>query len=272
MISYTMSHEDYHADKSALSSSVLKKMLRDQNTISLAHAKDYMDSPPEQSQAMAMGSALHCAILEPMELLKRFVVMPEMDRRTKSGKEEYAAFMLKNSGKEFLTEEQRDLVNSMAAAIKGHEDAAKLLCNPEPSEVSLFWEDGELKCKARLDKYLKAEETIVDIKSTRDASPYAFERDILKMGYWIQAGWYTLAAQANQLPAKKFVFVAVENVRPFGVLVHELDPYYIEAAYQKLIPMVEAYREAVKTNHWPAYSTIRNRVMLPSWMDNQEDE
>ncbi len=42
--------------------------------------------PPETTTAFRVGSAVHCAILEPEEFNARFVVSQKFDRRTKDGK------------------------------------------------------------------------------------------------------------------------------------------------------------------------------------------
>ena len=41
----------------------------------------------EDSPALIMGKAVHCRILEPQEFGKRYTIAPQIDRRTKEGKE-----------------------------------------------------------------------------------------------------------------------------------------------------------------------------------------
>lgn len=52
----------------------------------------------EKLQALDMGTALHCLLLEPEEFDKRFIVAPQFNRRSNAGKEEEAAFLNKVAG------------------------------------------------------------------------------------------------------------------------------------------------------------------------------
>src|SRR6056297_780015 len=84
MIIRNESNEDYHANK-AISSSHAKLAYK-----SLQLFKDNEDGLIErkESPAMALGSAIHTAVLEPDEYTNRYIVKPEgLNGRTKEGKE-----------------------------------------------------------------------------------------------------------------------------------------------------------------------------------------
>ena len=80
-----MNNEQYHADTSAISASGLKLFMR-----SPAHYyAAYLDPNRVERQptpAMRLGTATHCAILEPTRFNAEYAVIPEsIDRRTKEG-------------------------------------------------------------------------------------------------------------------------------------------------------------------------------------------
>ena len=77
-----------------------------------AHYKFYLDNPPEDTTAMRIGRAVHAAILTPTAYKRDFVTLPAgIDRRTKAGKEEYAAFIEASAGKEILTEDCQQILS-----------------------------------------------------------------------------------------------------------------------------------------------------------------
>ena len=60
------------------------------------------DTPREDTKAMQLGRAVHAAILTPTAYKRDFAVTPDIDRRTKAGKEAYEAFCAEAEGKEIL--------------------------------------------------------------------------------------------------------------------------------------------------------------------------
>ena len=76
-----MTNEDYHADTSAISASGLKLFMR-----SPAHYyATYLDPnriERSPTPAMRVGTATHCAILEPERFSAEYIALPEgLDRR-----------------------------------------------------------------------------------------------------------------------------------------------------------------------------------------------
>jgi len=85
-----VSYDDY-AQWPAVRSSDLKLFAR-----TPAHAR-YAMTHPEQTSAMILGSATHCAILEPHEFAMRYVEAPKLDRRTNAGKAAWAQFLAEDA-------------------------------------------------------------------------------------------------------------------------------------------------------------------------------
>jgi hypothetical protein len=77
-----------------LSYSALKAFAKSPN-----HYLQYVNREFVETPAMVLGSALHCAVLEPNEYGKRYTIAPKFDRRTKAGKEQAEAWELAADGK-----------------------------------------------------------------------------------------------------------------------------------------------------------------------------
>lgn len=231
-----------------------------------AHAKWNKDHDHD-TPALAFGRAFHAAILEPTELLTRFIVAPEdLDRRTNAGKAEYKALLA--SGKTILTHEDMYRITCMNAAIRQHATARQLIGEIEAVEQSVFWEMSGVKCKARLDARAKAR--VVDLKSTADASPHEFARSIINYRYWIQAAHYLESMYAHEQDVNEFVIIAVESAPPFGVAVYSIDQGYIDAGRAKLSTALKLHAECTKTDKWPSYPEKIEPVLCPAWLAEQE--
>jgi hypothetical protein len=125
-----ISNEEYHADP-AISASQLKEICKSP----FHYWKRYVDpdrSPSEPTAAMRLGSLVHCAVLEPNELLQRYAVGP--DRRTKEGKA--TAERMIADGIEPVSASDFEQALSMAAAVRSHPTAGLLLANGQLSSRS----------------------------------------------------------------------------------------------------------------------------------------
>ena len=99
-------NEEYHKGP-GLSSSDLKLLAR-----SPLHYKTAKAFHPEETNAMRLGTAVHCAILEPDRIDVEYVLAPEgIDRRTKAGKAQWAE--LEATGKTILSCEEAQVVQGM---------------------------------------------------------------------------------------------------------------------------------------------------------------
>lgn len=91
---FSLSNAEYH------SGSGISKSQLDMVELSPALLK-WQESAPvdeEKLQALDMGTALHCLLLEPDEFDKRFIVAPAFNRRTTAGKAAEAEFLAECRG------------------------------------------------------------------------------------------------------------------------------------------------------------------------------
>ena len=141
------------------------------------------------------------------------------------------------------------------------------------AEYSYFVECPEtgLKLKCRPDYENK--NTLIDIKSTRDASPKGFARQSANLLYYVQAAYYLdVYNLANHTNIKEFYFIAVENTAPWGCCVHKVKEYDIEYGreiYRKALLDIKKYREESKCKDFKRdnfiYGTGILELELPPW-------
>ena len=91
---------------------------------------------------MKLGTATHCAILEPERFEIEYVEAPCVDRRTKDGKALWSE--LEQSGKIILSSDEYTKVVEMASAMRRHELASKLITGE--ARVSSLNVETEIWC------------------------------------------------------------------------------------------------------------------------------
>lgn len=242
----------------------------------LSRSPAHSQIPRGDTPALLLGRALHCMVLEPSEFPQRYAVMPHFDRRTKEGKAGFEAFKAQHPTAEALDGEQAGNVDGMFRALRGHGKARELLLEGEgQNEVSLFWDECGIPCKARLDRLrmLGAECAIVDIKSCRDARAHAFCRDaIWGFGYHIKLAWYCMGARACGFNVTQAWLTAVESEPPYGVVVYRVDQAVLDYGAKECRRLLAEYAKCSTAGRWPGYDEEPQTLGLPPSLAEWEGE
>jgi hypothetical protein len=257
---YEMSNHDYHKVP-GLSCSAFKELLR-----SPAHYKHYITEKKEPTPAMAVGTAIHTAILEPDKFKDEIAIAPICDRRTKAGKDEYTAFCEASAGKTIITQADHENVIGMVEGLQWCEAAVNLLSSGFP-ELSVFATDPQhgFLWKVRPD-WLTPAGACVDVKKCQDASPQGFQKQIGSYGYHIQAALYMqVLTWATGKEHNRFFFIAIEEKPPHCCAVFELDYTSLDAARLKIQRGAALYAECLKNDRWPGYSGEIQTNGCPKW-------
>jgi len=224
------------------------------------HYQASLEAERTETKAMQIGSAVHCAVLEPNDLFERYCVAPKLDKRTKDGKEQWAA--LESSGKIILSQGDYQMIAAVGDAVRAHESAAKLLMRGHP-EVTVFTDINGIPAKCRIDWYRKG--ICIDLKTTEDASPDGFAKSCATYGYAQQAAWYLDCCEAAGLEAHTFAFIAVEKSAPYAVAIYELTPESIEFGRTQYQRALNQYKHCKESGNWPGYSSKIQLLALPVW-------
>jgi hypothetical protein len=156
-------------------------------------------------------------------------------------------------------------VGSMTEQLYKHPEARKLL-HGALKEISIKFELDGFPCKGRLDAYHadgELEGVVVDLKTTRDASPEGFKRAAYSYGYHRQAAWYLQGLKTLGLPATSFYIIAVETSAPHAVAVYKLSEKALEAGLKEVTELFALYKECKSTNEWDGYSRTAQVLELP---------
>lgn len=242
--------------------------------------KYFLDHPIEQTPAMAFGSACHKFVLENEDFPKEYALAPNVDKRTKAGKEEWETFMASIGDRTPISMDDNQIMIDMFLAIERNPLAKKLIFGKGETEVPFFWTDPETgeTCKVKLDRLVKYNRKwyVVDYKTTACAETFRFNSDIWKMGYFMQAGMYCegvkVAKKLRKLPG--FLFVAQEKKAPYSVNVIEVSEEVMNAGVAKFHQLLEKYHDCKALDQWPGYcGDVPNDSYVPGWMEREmEDE
>lgn len=251
-----LTNAQYHAHPAISSSDVKAVALK-----SLAHWKGAVR---KSSSAFDLGTAVHALLLEPHLDL---VVKGPADRRGNEWKDKKLGADL--DGKLLLTSGEYDIAMSMRDAVMQHDVAAEMLQRSGLiAEASFFATDPEtgLQIKCRPDAVHPESGLLVDVKTTKTASPEGFAREVQAYGYDIQAAFYQHVLTLNDIRCRPMTFICVEKEPPFAVCVHVLSDSYVahgmRRAEDAIRKIITATRNNSFTTGWPSVNVIEP----PRWL------
>ena len=259
-IRHDLTNQEYHASP-AISKSGLDLIRK-----APAIYRWRQSNPTEQTPAMSLGSLTHTVVLEPEVFAHSVIARPEgIDRRTSAGKADWAAFEIMAEGREIVTAEEMSKLCQIQQAVHNHPAAAKALAGSPTIEQSIFWDVDGIACRCRPDAVTE-KGVIVDLKTTRDASPEGFAKSIQAYRYHVQAAFYSDGYRAAFGEAPRgFVFVAVETEPPYLVAVYVASEAMTQRGRIDYQTDLDTFRRCQESGIWPGYSEAPLTIDLPKW-------
>lgn len=300
-----LTNEAYHSNPGVSNSG-----LTELNRSPLHYWHRYMNPAREKREptpAMAFGTAIHAAILEPDRFMDEFVREPhpadfngclvslddyrakakELDiKGVSAAKKDDIKALIKaidesvmffddcakavTEGKTVITADQMEACIQISRQLRSQK-AAKTLFSMGVAETSIYWKDAEtgVLCRCRPD-FLGI--GILDVKSTEDASPKAFQRSIWNYRYWVQMAFYidgVKAATGDELP---FVFAAWEKSAPYASAFYAGDRFMLEAGRKEYKRLLRVLANCLETGKWPGYSQQIETITLPLYAQKEIEE
>ena len=231
----------------ALNQSGAKELLK-----SPAHYQAYLNRTQEDSKALRVGTAVHKLALEGLDAYNAsHAIAPEVDKRTKDGKQAWQDFVTANEGKAILTADEGQLVDNVAnAAAKCMKEHGIVLSKTEVMFTAFL---GDVLVKCAIDG-ISDDGYIYDLKTCEDASPQGFLSAVRKYLYNLQAYFYRHAVEsAYKCRVLGFRFIAVEKEPPFATAVYELGPELMTNAAFDFERALALYKQCTASGEWPGY-------------------
>lgn len=243
-----MIKQDFDTYKSSdgISASTIKQF-----RISPKYWKYMSEQPPiEPTRPMIIGSAVHCAILEPHLFNDKFVFLPNLDMRRTEDKKIFSEIKSNHPQALLLSNSERDLTVPLIDSIKNNEIAMQFFNNAD-NEIDFYGVDEitGLKIKGRIDNLPKFGNAVVDLKTCQSSTPESFLRDIINNGHHIQAVHYL-----ELTGRKEFVFVAVEKSEPYTCSIFALDNVFLEVARNERRMILDLIKWSFDNNYYCDYN------------------
>jgi hypothetical protein len=208
---------------------------------------------PEESSRFDLGSAAHMMLLERRS--DQIVIVNADDWRKKEAKE--ARDSARANGQTPVLARHYDLMNEMVAAAYAFIATTELngIFELGHAEQTVIWQEGETWCRARPDLLSADRRIIVDYKTTENAEPEAFIRQIGRMSYDLQAEWYVRGVKSVTGQEPVFVFLVQEISPPYACSLVSLSNAYRAIGQSKVSRALTTWMACIASKQWPAYST-----------------
>lgn len=218
---------EYFGETDFFNFSLIKELLK-----SPLHFQTARVTPKEATPAMKLGSTIHCYLLEPLRFANEYLEEPELDKRTK----EYKEFAAKNTDKFLYSKKEVNPILEKLEIIKkesnidAYPSLLRILDGDTINEHAIFWD----KYKCKIDAFDDDEDTLIDIKTTLDASPEAFSKTIFNSYYYLQLAHYGLGLKAASKKINEYKIIAIQTSAPFDVVEYVISDDVMSYAEQKL--------------------------------------
>lgn len=236
----------------------------------------------QTTDALSLGRAIHCAMLEPERFAREYIAEPdfgscranadkgvstEQGRENKKRRDEWRAEHPEVDVLKLTAAEERTIRGMVGAVLA--EPSVRMLLEDAMPEVTLRWADGDtgVECKARLDVWQPRLDAILDLKSCLDASVEAFGRSVGNYGYHHQDDFYRRGIVATLGVRPTFAFLAVEKEAPHDLMLHEIDADAYQLARATNADRLQRFAKCLRTNTWPGlYTGGPTTLSLKPWV------
>jgi PDDEXK-like uncharacterized protein DUF3799 len=269
---YEIPEDVYHADPvpwGSLSSTGARTILND------CPAKfRYEQTHPVYKQIFDFGSAAHKLVLGTGPLL---AIVEAENWRTKAAQEKQKE--AREAGKIPLLTAEHEQVKAMANALRDHPLASAALdpARGGKPEQSLFMQDeaSGVWLRSRLDwmpdPHSAMRPVVFDYKTTKNASPDSFAREMANYRYHLQAAWYShLYYEITGVDAP-FLLIAQDKEPPYLVAVCQPDAEAMRAGRDLMRQAIDIYASCAAVDEWPGYGNEVHTISLPPWARAREE-
>lgn len=223
-------------------------------------------SPWEPTSSMRIGSMVHKIVLEGEQSFQDCYSAPPSDglkrptaTQLKAKKPSAATVAQISAWDEYeksiegkISPDASELATARLCcdSIAHHPEAVRLLSAIESTEVTIIYDAYGQPMRSRIDGVTP--KGIVDVKTTRDASPRGFKSSVYKYNYGLQQFVYSWAYyQAYGRMPEYFIFLCVETSAPYHTALYTL-PNGNDIYWRKIFEAaVRRFGDCKRTGVWP---------------------
>jgi len=198
----------------------------------------------KETDALIFGRFIHSCCLEPDTVDKEYHLLPsDFNLRSKANKELYQSII--DSGKMPIKWDMQQKANEMVDRIFESKNAKMLLKGIAEKEYFATIDGIEMKSKVDLVNSEKG--YILDLKTTLNAEPEAFIKEMENRKYFQQAWLYRHMANLNGENIKKFFFLNITKEMPYTMSIIEVSDEQFQIGEAMFWHSFSLYKQALKT-------------------------
>ncbi|MCC6256213.1 MAG: PD-(D/E)XK nuclease-like domain-containing protein [Ignavibacteriaceae bacterium] len=251
---------------------LIRKLQKNEIVLSFSSLKEFAKSPrhfvkykteeKKQTQAMKIGKAFHCMILEPLKFDELYIVnfqhempFPNKDLRNAENKKAKEVLLkeAKEAGKELLTETEYEELKTYQRIINDNQISKSLLNKITKTEVKIEYVFNGLNFIGYIDAIGNG--MILDLKKCADATPKVAIRTSFQNLWNLQGCLYTFAIDEFMT----FYNIAVDLE---SVTVLNYSSEAKEAGFNQLQKLTDNFKKCIDGNLWDSGYEF--------WADNQK--
>ena len=227
----------------------------------------------EQTPAMKIGTATHLGILQHEEFIRSVRVAPDVNKRTKAGKEELQTFLDENEGKIILSNDELEKIEGMSEKCLSHPRLSGLI-NDDKNLIEHrgYFNWNGLFCKFSPDLLNRSKGLIVDLKTAQAGHYYAFRNEIRQYNYDAQAAMYLYGARQIFNEKFQFMWLVIEKHPPFQIYLYYPSKRMILKAFEKLESAVKLIAKCYKENNFPGVPVEAMEIDFPDYHYREEND
>ncbi len=234
----------------------------------------YINKDFSWTDPMILGSLTDCLLLEPEKFEEKFINIPNIDRRTKAGKEAWAELQKNIGDKIPVKKDLLDKANFMKEALEQNPMSKMLLNNTTEVQKHIEFKYKGLTIRGILDGFgeFDGKPFIFDLKTTSESDPKSWYRSIIKYMYHLQAAISQAGIFNEGFIMPDFYHIIVETAAPYKVSVVKFCPETLKAGKKILKKIVSDFNYCIDNDLWSEGYEFTdpniNEVSLPEWYLN----
>lgn len=235
-----MNNHDYQ-DLPAISSHWLIAML-DSPAACWRKYIDPQRPTQEPTDALRLGTLVHCLALTPRQFEREFRIIRE-DRRSRTGRAEWE--WTQAQGWTPIRPAELDRARAIVAALQASPEARKLLRHGKKERTIIQpRQPGLLPLKGRLDIHHESKRQIIELKTTWNLD--SIETAMTRYRYPLSAAFYR-----DLVRGQSVIFVFVQTREPLEVLVMPMETWQLREGEMQWRTALEMFDTCWKLGQWP---------------------
>lgn len=262
-----MSNYDYHQSAHYWSSTQLKYLLATSPKHFYERYVAKSVEMPKVTQDLLLGSTCHGLLLAPDDFDNEFLVMPELNLRTKDDRAIRDQLIADNADKMVIKDDTYAEGLRIVEKVRGNTEAMSHLVGAK-TEMAIFWicPFSGLKFRAKLDGWQSATKTLIEYKTASDGHPDQFTRQVDDLNYDLSLVHYAQGVRRHLSPEiAKYQFIVSETSEPYVAATYAAHDMMIEVGHSKWMSAVTALEQCLLTNVWPGYKALDDTIVPTTW-------